>query len=750
MKRSDFPFVSVIMPIRNEGRYIDRCLRSVLCQDYPHERMEVLLVDGMSDDNTRQLARQCLAESTLYAFKILDNPERNISDALNLGIRAARGEVILRVDGHTVLAANYISRCVHALSETGADNVGGPMRAVGETMMGRAIALATGSPFGVGNARFHYADQAGWVDTVYMGAFHRSVFTKIGMFDPELVRNQDDEFNFRMTRAGGRIWLDPEIVSTYYARGSLTALARQYFAYGFWKVRVIQKHGRPASWRHLVPITFLVALVSAMLLGLVISSWLPLATILVPYLLVASAFAFSIARATRWRYLPLVPLAFPTMHLSYGFGFLAGILRFAARPGLFLSKRMNKTEWLRAHWSSRRLLVLKLAATLTLFLPAPWLVVGYLWLLGYLAVRWWLLGKPVSSMGINPFILLVLVGVCLGLLATPIPIAGAVRTANVLAAITCLYILTDFIQTPDDAWLVAAGLVVPALGIVALIPFDVEWSLNKVYPLPWLSQFTPPSAGFNPNLIAGMLAVILPFAVALVFSRRWRILGIVALAPLVLSLIVLQSRGALFGVAGGIALAAAAFARWLVLLLVLFVFAGLAANYLLGGPSLVPYILGRVGTATSGTTIERIALWQQATDLIRAHPLTGIGIAAYPSVARYAPPHSILAPGPFEPHAHNLFLQVALDTGLAGLAGYLLVLFSAVRSVWGAHERGIVSPLALAVLAALGVAVVHGQVDSIFWGNKGTVILWVVIALAVALEHLGPADSPPFPAESKG
>jgi succinoglycan biosynthesis protein ExoA len=332
MMRIDSPFVSVILPIRNEGQHIERCLLSVLCQDYPHERMEVFLVDGMSNDNTRLLARHCLAVSTMIVCKILDNPQRNISDALNLGIRAAHGAVIVRVDGHTILAQDYVARCVRALRETGADNVGGPMRAVGETAMGRAIALATSSPFGVGNARFHYAVQAGWVDTVYMGAYPRSVFEKIGLFDAELVRNQDDEFNFRLIQSGGKIWLDPEIVSTYYARASLPALARQYFAYGFWKVRVIQKHGRPASLRHLVPVTFITVLMAAALLSIILSSLAPLGLVLLPYLFAAFAVAFSIARTTRWIYLALVPLAFATMHFSYGFGFLAGMFRFAPRP----------------------------------------------------------------------------------------------------------------------------------------------------------------------------------------------------------------------------------------------------------------------------------------------------------------------------------------------------------------------------------------------------------------------------------
>lgn len=329
MTRIDVPLVSVILPVRNEEQFIQRCLSSVLSQNYPADRMEVILVDGRSDDNTQTLARRSFAGSTLHTCMILDNPLRNTSAALNLGIRAALGEVIVRVDGHTLLAEDYVTRCVRALAETGADNVGGPMRAVGETTIARAIALATGSPFGVGNARFHYAVTPGWVDTVYLGAFRHSVFERIGLFDTELVRNQDDEFNFRLIRAGGKIWLDPEIRSTYSARASLPALTRQYFAYGFWKVRVIQKHGRPASWRHLVPPAFVAVLVLAAFLSALLDSFVPLALVVLPYLFVALAASFLVARASGWRYFVSIPFAFAAMHLAYGFGFLAGICHFA-------------------------------------------------------------------------------------------------------------------------------------------------------------------------------------------------------------------------------------------------------------------------------------------------------------------------------------------------------------------------------------------------------------------------------------
>ncbi|MDL1894836.1 glycosyltransferase family 2 protein [Anaerolineae bacterium CFX7] len=331
-----YPIVSVVIPIRNEARYIERCLKAVLTQDYPRERLEILVVDGMSEDNTREIVKQLFAarinqkseSDGLYRInqKLLDNPERIVPTALNRGIRAARGAVIVRIDGHTIIEPDYVSRCVRALQETNADNVGGPMRAVSETYIGNVIALATSSPFGVGGARFHYAETAQWVDTVYMGAYPRAVFDRIGLFDEELVRNQDDEFNFRLTQVGGKIWLDPQIKSIYFSRGTLRGLWKQYYEYGFWKVRVIQKHGRPASLRHLVPALFVLALAGSALLSIVTQTPLWFLLIAVPYALAALAASVIAARGT-WRALVLLPIVFLTLHLSYGIGFLVGLAR---------------------------------------------------------------------------------------------------------------------------------------------------------------------------------------------------------------------------------------------------------------------------------------------------------------------------------------------------------------------------------------------------------------------------------------
>ncbi|MBI5303630.1 MAG: glycosyltransferase family 2 protein [Chloroflexi bacterium] len=333
--------VTVILPIRNEARYIARTLESLLTQDYSQEKIEILVVDGMSGDGTRQIVTEF--EQRDSRIRLLDNSQQIVPAAMNKGIRAARGTIVIRVDGHTVIAQDYVRRCVVQLATTGADNVGGPMRAESDTWIGNAIVLATSSPFGVGGARFHYAETPGWVDTVYMGAYRREVFDRIGLFDEELVRNQDDELNFRLIQAGGKIWLDPQIRSTYYSRSTLRGLWKQYFEYGFWKVRVIQKHRRPASWRHLVPATFVLALFVSTLASIFVQSPIPFPAVACPYVLASLFISLTIAAREGWRYAPILPLAFATMHVAYGVGFLAGIARFGFAKR---SPSVSQRQWM--------------------------------------------------------------------------------------------------------------------------------------------------------------------------------------------------------------------------------------------------------------------------------------------------------------------------------------------------------------------------------------------------------------------
>jgi hypothetical protein len=234
------------------------------------------------------------------------------------------------MDVQAEYAPDYVATCLETLRATGADNVGGPARTRYRSYWQQAIAIAYGSPFSVGGARFHDESYEGSVDTVTFGCWRREVFERIGLFDTELVRNQDDEFNLRLLRSGGRIWQNPGIRSWYFPRSTLVSLFRQYHQYGYWKVRVIQKHRRPASWRHLVPAAALLFLVSA---GAAAPFWPPAAAVLAAAALLygTASLVASIRgcqRARALRCLPAVPLAFAAYHFGYGSGFVRGMLTF--------------------------------------------------------------------------------------------------------------------------------------------------------------------------------------------------------------------------------------------------------------------------------------------------------------------------------------------------------------------------------------------------------------------------------------
>lgn len=324
------PLVTVIMPIRNEGRFIAHSLGAVLAQTYPATRLEVLVADGMSTDRTREIVKS--SQSRHANLRLIDNPGQIVATGLNAALAEARGEIIVRVDGHTIVEPDYVRMCVETLRHSKASTVGGRMDAVGTTGFGRAVARATGSPFGVGGARFHYSDRTEWVDTVYLGAWRREVFEQVGLFDDELVRNQDDEFNYRLRARGGKILLNPAIKSLYYNRSTAASLWRQYYQYGYWKVRVMQKHPRQMQPRQFVPFLFVLSLMTLVAaapfskrglwaLGLEVGLY-ALAN------LAASVFT---ARKGNWHLLPRLPLTFAVLHLSYGLGFVAGLIKFRKR-----------------------------------------------------------------------------------------------------------------------------------------------------------------------------------------------------------------------------------------------------------------------------------------------------------------------------------------------------------------------------------------------------------------------------------
>lgn len=320
------PFLSVIIPMRNERDWIERCLGSVLAQDWPAERMEVLVADGMSDDGSKEILEGVSQRDSRVV--VLANPDLIVPGGLNRAIRRARGSIIVRVDAHTILEPDYMRRGVELLQRTGAHNVGGPMVCLGGGPVGDAIAGAMGSRFGIG-ATFHFAEEEQDCDTVYMGMWPRKVFEDVGLFDEELVRNQDDELSYRIRKAGGRIVVSPAMRSHYQNRESWKALARQFYQYGVWKVRVLQKHPGQMSPRHFIPPAFQGGLVTLALLGFAHGGFAALALLaLVAYLAVIGLVAAREAAAGRrlrlW-------LAFVIIHQAWAAGFWVGLVRFAGR-----------------------------------------------------------------------------------------------------------------------------------------------------------------------------------------------------------------------------------------------------------------------------------------------------------------------------------------------------------------------------------------------------------------------------------
>jgi succinoglycan biosynthesis protein ExoA len=316
------PFVSVIVPVRNEEPYIERCLASLAAQDYPRERFEVLVVDGRSEDLTRELIARFAAESTLD-LRLLDNPRRNTAAGLNRGLDDARGDIVVRVDGHATVAGDYLSSGVRALLETRADCVGGVIKAVGDTWMGRAIAIAMSSRFGVGGVAFRVGGE-GPVETVAFGAYRREVFERIGRFTEDIDKGEDDEFNYRLRDAGGCILLIPDMHAQYVVRNSLCGLARQYAGYGRAKPAVLARHPAQARARQFAPVAFVAAIAAGSGLAL-LGRAAPLKVLLAIYGL-ATATA-SLAAAPRYgaRYVLLMPPVFASLHVSNGLGFLIGL-----------------------------------------------------------------------------------------------------------------------------------------------------------------------------------------------------------------------------------------------------------------------------------------------------------------------------------------------------------------------------------------------------------------------------------------
>jgi succinoglycan biosynthesis protein ExoA len=327
------PTVSIILPTLNERGFIRDCLDSLLAQDYASVA-EILVADGGSDDGTREIVARAGGN-----VRLVDNPGVSAAAGMNTGLACATGDVVVRADAHTLYAGDYVRRCVAVLLETGADNVGGPMRPVGTSNFGRAVAAVTSSPFGVGPGRFHYADRRQDVDTVYLGCWYRATLEALGGYDESRLQwaAEDQELNFRLRRRRGRVVVDPTIRSWYFPRGDPAALARQYFNYGMAKASTLAKHRSLPSWRPLAPA------------GLVAVTALAAASRGLPRLVVPAAHAGACAAvAARLAKDPGVAFhrawgALAICHWSYGLGVWSGLGRILTGRGFDQQPRRRAT-----------------------------------------------------------------------------------------------------------------------------------------------------------------------------------------------------------------------------------------------------------------------------------------------------------------------------------------------------------------------------------------------------------------------
>src|SRR5260370_741380 len=332
--------VTIIVACRNEIKKICGVWNEHMDQEVDGSGWEGIIGDGVREYGTGEVLEQYPSQHS--QLHVITNRGRIVSTGLNAAICGARGEIIIRMDAHTFYAPNYCRLCVETLERTGADNVGGPARTRAVGTRARAVAAAYHSRFSTGGARFPDVNYEGWVDTVPYGCWRKITLERIGLFDETLVRNQDDELNLRLLRAGGKIWQSPAIVSWYSPRPTLSSLFYQYFQYGFWKVAVIRKHSIPASWRHVVPIGFVLSNI-LFLAGTVVTKaigveqWFATSAVLwfslvAAYVLAILTASLITARRNGWATLPHLPAVFAAYHLSYGLGFLVGLRWYFSKP----------------------------------------------------------------------------------------------------------------------------------------------------------------------------------------------------------------------------------------------------------------------------------------------------------------------------------------------------------------------------------------------------------------------------------
>jgi glycosyltransferase involved in cell wall biosynthesis len=330
------PQVTIGIPCLNEEHFIERCVRDALSQDYPADRIEVILADGGSTDRTRTILTALAAEDPRVLW--LDNPGRIQACGMNEIIRVARGDLIVRFDAHCEYAHDYVRRCVEVTRRTGADNVGGAQRAKAQTSFQRSLCAALESVLAVGGAAYRSPNREGYVDTLFCGAFRRRVFEQVGLYDPRAITNEDAELNQRILAAGGKIYLSREIVAHYYPRKSYQELARQYFRYGQGRARTLLKHRKLVTVRPLIPFFTVVGGASLLVVApKAVVTWSAFGA----YALLIGIEAHRVARRHPEARAKTICGILPVLHVSHGVGVLTGLARYLARPDWGPAERLE-------------------------------------------------------------------------------------------------------------------------------------------------------------------------------------------------------------------------------------------------------------------------------------------------------------------------------------------------------------------------------------------------------------------------
>ncbi len=322
--------VSIVVPCYNEEKTITQLLDGIRLQQYPIEELEVIIADGFSEDGTRAVISKYQQEHPDLLINVVDNDLRTISSGLNTAIKSASGEFIIRLDAHSIPHRDYVARCIQALQDNLGQNIGGVwnVQPGNSSWIAKSIAAAGSHPLGVGDAGYRYATEIAYVDTVPFGAYRRELIENIGYYDETLLTNEDYELNVRIRQSGGKILLDPAIQSTYFARSSLSALARQYWRYGYWKAQMLRKYPETIRLRQALPPLFVLGLLLLLLIA-------PFSSLVGYMLLGILAVYFGILFLTsigialqkkNGAFIMGIPLAVTVMHFCWGGGFLYNLV----------------------------------------------------------------------------------------------------------------------------------------------------------------------------------------------------------------------------------------------------------------------------------------------------------------------------------------------------------------------------------------------------------------------------------------